>query len=176
MKAHHRWQGRGMYTGMCTSPIAADTEDGGWLGLPPVDGLNESDAVSARFAWVFPNVALNVLPNHVFLMLTRPMAPGLTVEDTYLLADPAAAATAEGKGAVDGLHAFWDQVNREDIAIVERVQQGLSTTTYAGGRMCYRFEEPLHRFQNMVIDRLLGVLRVPDGDELEQSPMFVVER
>ena len=39
-----------MYTGMCTTPIAADTEDGGWLALPPLEGLNETDAVSARFA------------------------------------------------------------------------------------------------------------------------------
>ena len=28
--AHHRWQGAGMYTGICTTPIAADTDDGGW--------------------------------------------------------------------------------------------------------------------------------------------------
>jgi choline monooxygenase len=172
LKAHHRWQGSGMYTGMCTSPIAADTEDGGWLGLPPVQGLNESDAVSARFAWVFPNVALNVLPNHLFVMLTRPVSPGLTLEDTYVLADPEASATTEGAAAVDGLQSFWDQVNREDIEIVERVQQGLSTTSYAGGRMCYRFEEPLHRFQNMVADRMVGIDRVPPGDGEEQVPMF----
>jgi choline monooxygenase len=172
MKAHHRWQGSGMYTGMCTSPIAADTEDGGWLGLPALDGLSESDAVSARFAWVFPNVGLNVLPNQVFVMLTRPLEPGLTVEDTFLLADPVASATEDGEAAVEGLHAFWDSVNCEDIAIVERVQQGLSTTSYAGGRMCYRFEEPLHRFQNMVIDRMVGIDRVPPGDDEEQVPMF----
>jgi len=172
MKAHYRWQGHGMYTGMCTSPIAADTEDGGWLGLPAIDGLNESDAVSARFAWVFPNVALNVLPNHIFVMLTRPEAPGTTVEDTYLLADPDASATPEGEAAVHGLHRFWDQVNREDIEIVERVQRGISTTSYAGGRMCYRFEEPLHRFQNMVVDRMVGIDRVPPGDDEEQVPMF----
>jgi len=172
LKAHYRWQGSGMYTGMCTTPIAADTEDGGWLGLPAVDGLNENDAVSARFAWVFPNVALNVLPNHIFVMLARPTAPGSTVEDTYLLADRVASGTAEGEAAVDGLHSFWDQVNREDIEIVERVQQGISTTSYAGGRMCYRFEEPLHRFQNMVIDRMVGIDRVPPGDDEEQVPMF----
>jgi choline monooxygenase len=172
MKAHHRWQGRGMYTGMCTSPIAADTEDGGWLGLPPVDGLSETDAVSARFVWLFPNVALNVLPNHLFVMLTLPAAPGSTIEDTFLLADPVASATADGETAVEGLHAFWDRVNCEDIAIVERVQQGLSTTTYAGGRMCYRFEEPLHRFQNMIVDRMVGIDRVPAGDDEEQVPMF----
>ncbi len=36
MEAHHRWQGTGMYSGMCTSPIAANTDDGGWQGLAPL--------------------------------------------------------------------------------------------------------------------------------------------
>ena len=68
---------------------------------------------------------------------------------------------------------FWDLVNREDIEIVERVQRGLGDLAYTGGRMCYRFEESVHRFQNMVIDRMLGIARIPDGDRVEQQPMFI---
>jgi hypothetical protein len=63
-------------------------------------------------------------------------------------------------------------VNREDIAIVERVQAGLADPAYTGGRMCYRFEESVHRFQNMVVDQVLGVRRVPQGDDVPQRPMF----
>jgi choline monooxygenase len=63
-------------------------------------------------------------------------------------------------------------VNREDIEIVERVQQGIATTPFPGGRLCYRFEEPLHRFQNMIIDRMVGIRRVPPGDDAESAPMF----
>jgi phenylpropionate dioxygenase-like ring-hydroxylating dioxygenase large terminal subunit len=174
MKAHHRWQGRGMYVGFCTSPIASNTEDGGWEGLPALATLDEDDAVSARFAWVFPNVAINALPNHTFLMLTRPTAAGLTHEATYLLAHPESLERA-GDAAEAGseeLLTFWDAVNREDIAIVERVQAGLADTAYTGGRMCYRFEESVHRFQNMLIDRVLGIRRVPEGDDVPQRPMF----
>ena len=40
MDAHYRWQGTGKYVGFCTTPIAANTEDGGWLGLPAIDGLS----------------------------------------------------------------------------------------------------------------------------------------
>ena len=166
MSAHHRWQGPGMYVGFCTTPIAANTEEGGWEGVPPMVGLSEDDAVSARFAWVFPSVAINALPNHTFLMLTRSTAPGHTSEVTYLLLpdETYAALDDTGTRAVDELLAFWDEVNREDIAIVERVQRGLSTPAYTGGRMCYRFEESVHRFQNMVVDRMLGMRRVPPGD------------
>jgi len=170
IEAHHRWQGPGMYTGMCTSPIAADTDDGGWQsGVPAIAGLSESDATSARFVWLFPNVAVNVLPNHLFVMLTRPLGPGATRERTYLLTHRDADAT---DAVSDELARFWDTVNREDIAIVERVQQGLATTPFPGGRLCYRFEEPLHRFQNMVADRMVGLRRIPPGDDAESVPMF----
>jgi choline monooxygenase len=172
MKAHHRWQGAGMYTGMCTSPIAANTVQGGWQGLPPISGLSESDATSARFCWLFPDTALNVLPNHVFVMIARPVSPDRTCEQTYLLAHPDSAAAPGGEQAIAELAGFWDAVNREDIAIVERVQQGLGSLAYTGGRMCYRFEEPLHRFQNMIADRMLGIHRIPPGDAEYESEMF----
>lgn len=174
LKAHHRWQGTGMYMGFCTSPIAANTEDGGWQGLPALSTLDASDAVSARFAWVFPNVAVNALPNHTVFLLPRPTAPGKVSEVVYLLSHPECIERAGDaiEEEVEGLLAFWDEVNREDIEIVERVQAGLSDFAYTGGRMCYRFEESVHRFQNMVIDRMVGIRRVPPGDDEMQRPMF----
>jgi choline monooxygenase len=173
IEAHHRWQGTGMYTGMCTNPIAADSELGGWQGgLPAISGLSGSDAESARFIWLFPNVAINVLPNHLFLIHALPLGPGRTREVTYLLTHPESMSTGGSEEAVDKLAGFWDEVNREDIEIVERVQEGLDSTPFPGGRLCYRFEEPLHRFQNMVIDRMVGLWRVPPGDEAESEPMF----
>lgn len=173
LEAHHRWQGTGMYVGFCTSPIAPDTEDGGWQsGLAPISGLSSSDATSARFVWLFPNVAVNLLPNHVVIILARPVSPGLTRETLYLLIHPEAADGNDTEQAVDDLASFWDTVNREDIDIVERVQRGLSSTPFPGGRLCYRFEESLHRFQNMVIDRMVGKHRVPAGDGAETTPMF----
>jgi choline monooxygenase len=173
LEAHHRWQGRGMYCGFSTTPIAGDTVDGGWQrGLAPVGGLDSSDAVSARFTWLFPNVALNILPNHLFVILAHALSPRLTVETTYLLTHPESSGDDDSEQGVDALAKFWDEVNREDIEIVERVQDGLDSTPFPGGRMCYRFEEPVHRFQNMVIDRMVGELRVPPGDEAEGMPMF----
>lgn len=173
IEAHYRWQGAGMYCGFCTTPIAPDTDDGGWGGgLSPISDLTEDDAQSARFAWVFPNVAVNIMPNHVFLIHAQPAAPGFTRETTYLLIHPQAIEHADVDSAVDQLAAFWDSVNREDIDIVERVQQGLDTTPFPGGRLCYRFEEPLHRFQNMVIDHMIGQPRVPAGDPTPNIPMF----
>jgi len=105
-------------------------------------------------------------------MHTRPVTPRLTLETTWLLTHPDSGAAPEQERSVDGLAAFWDAVNREDIAIVERVQAGLDTTPFPGGRLCYRFEEPVHRFQNMVADHMVGAPRVPPGDPVDTMPMF----
>ncbi|MGQ0601790.1 MAG: aromatic ring-hydroxylating oxygenase subunit alpha [Anaerolineales bacterium] len=172
MEDHYRWQGPGMYTGMTTSPVSPNTETGGWLALPPMTALTALDAVSGRFVWLFPNVAFSVLPNHIFIMLVTPHGPTETIEQTYLLSHPDSLNTEGAPAELDNLFKFWDQVNTEDIAIVERVQIGLRNTAYTGGRMCYQFEEPVHRFQNMVIDRMVGLTdRVPAGDAHESAPL-----
>jgi len=173
MDSHYRWQGTGMYVGFCTWPIAANSDDGGWKGLPALAGLAGQDAEAARFAWLFPNVAINAMPNHVFLLLAVPSGPGRTAEVAYLLTHPDSVAKSDDpEGDTDALLEFWDAVNQEDIGIVERVQDGLRNPAYEGGRMCYRFEESCHRFQNMLIDRLLGVAGVPPGDDEETVRMF----
>jgi choline monooxygenase len=174
MKAHFRWQGTGMYVGFCTSPIVATKDGGGWQGIPALSTLDDDDGTSARFVWLFPNIAVNALPNHTFLLLARPTSTGSTQETAYLLVHPECTDRAGDalESEIEGLLAFWDEVNREDIAIVERVQDGLADPAYTGGRMCYRFEEPVHRFQNMVIDRVLGIRRVPPGDAMVRQQMF----
>lgn len=172
MEHHYRWQGPGMYNGMTTTPISNNTAEGGWIGLPPLSTLSSSEREAARFIWLFPNVAINVLPNHCFIMITEPISPGYTVETTRILVPPESDRSSDREGALDELAKFWDLVNLQDVEIVERVQEGLSTRAYEGGRMCFKFEEPIHRFQNMIIDRLLGIYRIPPGDEQEYEPMF----
>jgi choline monooxygenase len=167
---HYRWQGPGMYTGMITTPISGD--DPAWLALPPHSGLEGSDLESGRFILMFPNVALALLPNHLFVMILEPRGPGRTYERTFTLTHPETVETEGANVAIDDLQAFWDEVNMEDVDIVENVQAGIATPEYQGGRMCYRFEEPVHRFQNMIIDRMVGMDRIPEGDDLEQTPMF----
>ncbi|HZD22232.1 MAG TPA: aromatic ring-hydroxylating dioxygenase subunit alpha, partial [Acidimicrobiia bacterium] len=167
---HYRYQGPGMYTGMMTTPISGDNP--AWLALPPHEGIGGSDLVSGRFILVFPNVTLSVLPNHCFLMLLEPLSVERTLERTMILTHPETMESDEAVNALAELLDFWDKVNLEDIAIVENVQRGVETPEYQGGRMCYRFEEPVHRFQNMIIDRMVGVDHVPDGDSSDHQPMF----
>jgi choline monooxygenase len=169
---HYRWQGPGLYTGMCTTPVSRNGDAGGWDGLRPLSTLGAEDADSGRFVWLFPSTALVVLPNHAFVLFNRPVAADRTVETAVLLAHPESMDDPDAEEGIEQLEKFWDLVNRQDLEIVERVQEGIANPAYRGGRMCFRFEEPLHRFQNMVIDKMVGVDRVPGGDEDTMTRMF----
>ncbi|HKJ56460.1 MAG TPA: aromatic ring-hydroxylating dioxygenase subunit alpha [Nitriliruptoraceae bacterium] len=171
---HYRFQGPGMYTGMCTTPVTQD-DDSGWSSLRPVPGLSGDDAVSGRFVFLFPSVALAVLPNHVFTIMLRPRGHDLTLEETSLALHADTVADPGVQVALGRLQSFWHHVNGEDIEVVEAVQAGIANRAYTGGRMCYRFEEPLHRFHNMVADRMVGRTRIPPGDDREDRPLFARE-
>jgi len=161
---HHRYQGHGMYTGMCTSPLTQNPDSALNVELPAMPGLNSTEARSAYWILLFPNIALFLLPNHLFTLLLKPDGYGRTVESADLLVHPNVWRSENAKEKLDSIFKYWDMVNGQDIRAVERVQAGLQAKAYLGGRMCFRFEEPIHRFQNMVIDHMVGCVKVPEGD------------
>ena len=163
---HYRYQGPGMYCGQTTTPVSGDDRDD-WLVLPTADGLDESDATSGRHIAVYPNVIFSVLPNHVFVMRLEPVAPGLTRETCTFLLPPSTPPLESG--ALDATRKFWFDVNNEDIDVCQRSQRGLTRGRAPAGPLAPRFEEPLHRFHNMLADCMtsasLADLTVPSGDD-----------
>ena len=166
---HYRYQGVGMYCGQTTTPVSSD-ERGDWDAMPPANGLSDSDRTSGRFIALFPNVLLSVLPNHVLVMRLDPLEPDLTRESCTWLLPPSSDYVADDAFATT--RDFWIDVNSQDIEIVERGQRGLKSGGYTPGRLSPRFEEPLHRFHNMLADRFTGVHRVPDGDDSDNQSLY----
>jgi choline monooxygenase len=160
---HYRYQGPGMYTGMATIPLTNDPNTVSF-DLPGIPGLNETESQSAYFVLLFPNLALWMFPHHLITLLYRPLAAGLTLEHLDMLVHPSARNIPNFDGITDRILAFWKFVNDQDIRLVENVQHGLASRAYAGGRMCYHFEEPVHRFQNMVAGLMTANLQIPAGD------------
>lgn len=163
---HYRYQGPGMYCAQTTSPVSGDTRDD-WLVLPPAVGLDSSDAVSGRFVALFPNVILSVLPNHAFSIRMEPKSAGVTLEYATLLVPPTAPYISDEEMAKT--KDFWIDVNNEDIDIVEKAQRGYAAGGVEPGPLSPRYEEPLHRFYNMLADCMtadsLAEMVVPPGDD-----------
>jgi phenylpropionate dioxygenase-like ring-hydroxylating dioxygenase large terminal subunit len=116
---------------------------------------------------IFPNVLLSVLPNHVFVMRLDPTAPGVTTETCTFHLPPESIDVDET--AFAPTRKFWFDVNAEDIDIVQRSQRGLTKGAPPPGPLIPRFEEPLHRFQNILADCMtldsMAHIEVRAGDD-----------
>lgn len=159
----YRFQGPGMYNGWCTSPLTPDPTIVD-MQLDPHSTLNETEKNSAYFFLVFPNLCLFVLPDHIFALLYHPNETGETQETGDMLVLPSSMNDSDSWHRLGKIHEFWHEVNLEDQEAVERVQKGMAAKVYHGGRMSVQFEEPVHRFQNMVIDCMIGKMSIPAGD------------
>ena len=160
---HIRRQGTGQYTGFVTYPLsyggtAADPD-----AFVPFVGLNDVDAEASWFIHIFPNLSLFLFPHHVISLIASPTSqPGITKEKMTVLMDKSVKDQYENptndtdqaiKDKVEQLKQFYILVNSQDIMAVENVQKGLaSNNVYRGGRLSAKFEEPIYRFQNILID------------------------
>ena len=51
---------------------------------------------------------------------------------------------------------MWEDLNREDIGVLERLQQGRLSPAYDGGRLSPHWEGPTHEFGRLVIEKILA--------------------
>ena len=166
---HRRHQGKGMYMGFATEPL---TKGGTPLDpgrLPTFPTLKEKHKDMAYHIAIFPNTFFSLYPDAFFRIILNPQSSEVTLEHATLLTHDAALAAPNAERLLHETLEFWDLINTQDIHICENVQEGTSAEPYTGGRFSFRFEEPVHRFQNMVIDKMLAEphqrYRIPDGDD-----------
>ena len=164
---HDRRQGKGMNTGFITYPL---TRGGTPIDpgiLPPMPGLDKEEQKTAWFHALFPNTFYFLMPDHIFVVVLSPDGPNRTVEHSALLVHPSVRdqGIPDLEKKLDNMMAFYDKTNIEDIVACERVQEGVESVAYEGGRFSFKFEETIHRFQNMCIDHMIGEPRIPAGDE-----------
>jgi choline monooxygenase len=95
---------------------------------------------------VYPNVMLNIMSGRLQTNRVLPLGPDRCriVFDYYYGQD----AQAQARIAAD--QDFSDEVQNEDIAICEAVQQGLGSGFYSPGRLCPRRESGVWHFQNLL--------------------------
>ena len=80
---------------------------------------------------VYPNLMLSCSADHVAAFTLRPLAVDRTAIECHLLfaASEVASPDFDPSDAGD----FWDMVNRQDWAICESVQRGMSSRAYRHG-------------------------------------------
>jgi len=168
---HVRKQGKGMYMGFATEPLSRGGTPIDPGRLPPFPTLHAWHTEMAYHIAIFPNTFFSLYPDAFFRIVLNPSSAERTIEHATLLTHKGALEAEDAEAKLKETFEFWDLINSQDIEICENVQQGTSVDAYQGGRFSFRFEEPVHRFQNMIIDKMLtGVedkapYHIPEGDD-----------
>jgi Rieske 2Fe-2S family protein len=97
----------------------------------PLPGLDDDEKVRHKGELVYPNLMLSCSADHVAAFTLRPVTVARTSIECRLLFHPTEVAkpTFDPSDAGD----FWDMVNRQDWAICESVQRGMSSRAYTHG-------------------------------------------
>ena len=131
----------------------------GTTNRSPFPGLSEEEKVRHKGELCFPNLMLSLACDHVAAFLLWPMAQDRTRIVCNFLFHPEEIAkpTFDTADAVQ----FWDLVNRQDWAICERVQRGVSSRVHKFGYYA-PMEDPSLDIRNYVIQRLGPIQQQPD--------------
>ncbi|MFN3342336.1 MAG: aromatic ring-hydroxylating oxygenase subunit alpha [Flavobacteriales bacterium] len=113
----------------------------------PKDSPDYGKRVAAYYYWLFPNIMFNFYPWGLSLNIIRPLKHNLTrvIFRSYVW-DPSK--LDQGAGAL------LDRVEREDEAIVEKVQKGTNSLLYNKGRYSPKMEQGVHHFHRLITEML----------------------
>ena len=97
----------------------------------PFPGLDDDEQVRHKGELAYPNLMISLSADHVAAFTLLPKAPDrtLVVVDFLFHPDEIAKPTFDPSDAVD----FWDLVNRQDWAVCEGVQAGMTSRRFRFG-------------------------------------------
>lgn len=112
--------------------------DGAWTytfsgttNRKPFDTLDESERVLHKGELIYPNLMLSMSADHAAAFLLWPIAVDRTRVECRFLFDPTE--MARDDFAPEDAIGFWNITNRQDWAVCERVQQGMTTRVHHRG-------------------------------------------
>ncbi len=114
-------------------------------------GLDAGDQRRVYYYAVLPNLLLNLHPDYMLTFTLWPLAPDRTdiICEWHFHPEAIAAPDFDPRSAIE----FWDITNRQDWALSELAQQGISSRGYLPGPYSNR-EELLHALDRFVKDRV----------------------
>lgn len=150
-----RWSGEWDRHVFYNDYIFPELDEGRGEGLPHYPGLSEADAKRGLWFLCFPHFAAEVFPDQFSVLVSYPVAPDKTREELHVFLIGDAATSEEFKDAREATLKMWDDLNREDLGMLELLQQGRLSPAYDGGRLSPHWEGPTHDFGRRVVERML---------------------
>lgn len=152
-----RWSGEWDSHVFYNDYIFPEVEKGRGDGLPNYPNLPEADAKRGLWFLCFPHFAAEVYPDQFTLLVSYPIAPDKTREELHVFLIGEAATADEYADKRAAVIKMWDDLNREDLGMLELLQQGRLSPAYDGGRLSPHWEGPTHDFGRRIIEKIIAI-------------------
>ena len=110
----------------------------------------------AEYVALFPNVMLGIHKDHYYAYWLEPINHEYTIEhmELYYVGEEAAN-SKKFKSLRKQNHKLWEDIQREDVDIIQRMQIGRNSPVYNGGNFSPIMDNPTHHFHKWVANNLI---------------------
>ena len=110
----------------------------------------------AEYVALFPNVMLGIHKDHFYSYWLEPIDHEQTLEhmEIYYVGEEAAL-SKKFKSLRKQNHRLWEDIQKEDVDIIQRMQIGRNSPVYNGGNFSPIMDNPTHHFHKWVATNLV---------------------
>ena len=110
----------------------------------------------AEYVALFPNVMLGIHKDHYYAYWLEPIDHENTLEhmEIYYVGEKAAK-SEKFKSLRKQNHKLWEDIQKEDVDIIQRMQIGRNSNAYNGGNFSPDMDNPTHQFHKWVSTNLM---------------------
>ena len=110
----------------------------------------------AEYVALFPNVMLGIHKDHFYSYWLEPIDHEQTLEhmEIYYVGEEAAL-SKKFKSLRKQNHRLWEDIQKEDVDIIQRMQIGRNSPVYNGGNFSPIMDNPTHHFHKWVATNLI---------------------
>ena len=124
--------------------------------LPSFPNWPKNKEHVAEYVALFPNVMLGIHKDHYYAYWLEPINHEYTIEhmELYYVGEEAAN-SKKFKSLRKQNHKLWEDIQREDVDIIQRMQIGRNSPVYNGGNFSPIMDNPTHHFHKWVATNLI---------------------
>ena len=110
----------------------------------------------AEYIALFPNVMLGIHKDHYYAYWLEPVKYNFTLEhmEIYYVGEDAAN-SKKFKSLRKQNHKLWEDIQKEDVNIIQGMQEGRNSTIYNGGNFSPVMDNPTHHFHKWVASNIV---------------------
>ena len=110
----------------------------------------------AEYVALFPNVMLGIHKDHYYAYWIEPINHEFTLEhmELYYVGEQAAQ-NNKFKSIRKQNHKQWEDIQREDVDVIQRMQTGRNSPSYNGGNFSPIMDNPTHHFHKWVVTNIV---------------------